>query len=150
MKQNTSTVHIEKMTIEDISHIKFCFSEKFDKFWSIETLKNDFEDEHSTYIVARIENEIVGFAGLKIVCNIADIMNIAVHLDKRNLGIGSLLLEKLIFLANLSNCSKIMLEVNKNNTAALCLYTKYGFKQLYIRKNYYHQTDDAIIMEKVL
>ena len=70
-------IDIDTMNLNDINLIESNFSENFDKFWSIDILKNDFNTENSKYIVAKIDNEIIGFAGVKIIFNEADIMNIA-------------------------------------------------------------------------
>lgn len=143
-------IKIATMTFEDIISIEENFSENFDKFWSIDILKSDFENENSKYIVAKIDNEIVGFAGIKIILDEADIMNIAVRIDKRKLGIGSVLLEKLIELVVDSNCTSITLEVNENNLPAIHLYEKFNFEKTGLRKKYYNNTDNAIIMKKTL
>ena len=42
----------------------------------------------------------------------------------------------------------IYLEVNVENTQAIKLYEKFGFKNLGIRKKYYNNTTDAYIMTK--
>ena len=143
-------IDITALTLEDINSIELNFSEQFDKFWSIDILKNDFENENSKYIIAKIDNEIVGFAGIKIIIDEADIMNIAVRIDKRNLGIGSVLLKKLIQLAMDSNCTSITLEVNENNLPAIHLYEKFDFEKIGLRKKYYNNIDDAIVMKKNL
>ena len=75
-------------------------------------------------------------------------MNIAVKIDKRNLGIGSILLVNLIQLANTYDCTSIFLEVNELNTAAIHLYEKYGFIRIGLRKKYYNNVDNAVIMKK--
>ena len=46
--------------------------------------------------------------------------------------------------------TSITLEVNSNNLAAIELYKKYGFKNVGLRKKYYNNTFDAIIMTKEL
>lgn len=143
-------ISINYMNLEDILSIESNFSEKFDKFWSINILKDDFNNEHSKYIVAKLNNEIVGFAGIKVILDEADIMNIAVRCDMRNLGIGSVLLEELLNLSKTLNCHKITLEVNENNLSAIHLYEKYNFKRIGFRKKYYNNTDNAILMEKTL
>ena len=150
MKKEQSDFLVTPMTFEDIQSIEENFSEQFDKFWSIDTLKSDFQDNQSHYFVAKVDQEIIGFAGIKVILDVADIMNIAVRIDKRHLGIASLLLESLIEHARSLHCSKILLEVNEKNIPAICLYEKYQFHQIAVRKKYYHQTDDAIIMEKCL
>ena len=141
-------IDVNAMTFDDIDSIQSNFSENFDKFWSIDILKNDLNSENSKYIIAKIDNEIVGFAGIKVILDEADIMNIAIRIDKRKLGIGSILLEKLIELSRLSNCTSITLEVNENNIPAICLYEKYNFERIGLRKKYYNNVDDAIIMTR--
>lgn len=143
-------INVDTMTFNDIVFIEPNFSESFDKFWSIDILKEDFKNESSKYIVAKLDNEVVGFAGIKIIFNEANIMNIAVKTNKRNLGIGSLLIEKLIELASTSDCTTMMLEVNENNLSAIHLYEKYHFKRIAIRKKYYNNIDNALIMQKNL
>lgn len=143
-------INIDKMTFQDILLIEPHFSDNFDKFWSVDILKTDFQNTDSEYIVARINSEIVGFAGIKIILDTADIMNIAVKNNKRCLGIGSLLLSNLIDVAKQNSCNSIMLEVNENNIAAIRLYEKFDFERISFRKKYYNNTYDAIIMKKIL
>ena len=88
--------------------------------------------------------------GFKVIFDEADIMNIAVRVDKRMFGIGSMLLERLLEIAKLSNCTSITLEVNENNFPAICLYEKYQFERIGLRKKYYNNTDNAILMKKDL
>lgn len=143
-------IEIYEMIFDDVIAIEPNFSEKFDRLWSIHTLKNDFIEDHSKYIVAKVNNEIVGFAGIKIILDEADIMNIVTRVDKRGNGIGSLLLGNLINLASLLNCTCINLEVNENNDPAIHLYEKYSFARIGLRKKYYNNTDNAILMKKEL
>lgn len=143
-------IEIYEMIFDDVIAIEPNFSEKFDRLWSIHTLENDFIEDHSKYIVAKVNNEIVGFAGIKIILDEADIMNIVTRVDKRGNGIGSLLLGNLINLASLLNCTCINLEVNENNDPAIHLYEKYSFARIGLRKKYYNNTDNAILMKKEL
>ena len=48
----------------------------FDDFWNYNILKDELLAENSKYIIALSNNEIVGFAGIKILLDEADIMNI--------------------------------------------------------------------------
>lgn len=143
-------ITIDTMAFDDIVSIESNFTQSFDKFWSIDILKEDFKNENSKYIVAREGNEVLGFAGIKIILDNADIMNIAVRTNMRNLGIGSLLLQRLIKLTSFSSCSTMTLEVNENNIFAIRLYEKYDFKRIALRKKYYNNMDNAVIMQKNL
>ena len=42
----------------------------------------------------------------------------------------------------------ITLEVRKSNSVAIHIYEKYGFKTVTIRKNYYSNNEDALLMLK--
>ena len=91
-----------------------------------------------------------GFASLWRAVDDIHITNIVVKKDLRQMGIGSLLLEKLIEIAKAENAHSITLEVNAKNAAAYQLYLKYHLKIAGLRKKYYHSTDDAIIMTLIL
>ena len=108
-----------------------------------------FDEENSDVIVAAIEDEIVGFAGIKIILDQADIMNIVVKKSFRNQGIGKLLLEHLISIAETKKITSIMLEVNENNLFAIKLYTSLGFETISIRKNYYNDKDGLIMKKSI-
>lgn len=142
---------ISKMSIEDLKSIKNILASDFDNFWSFDILEEELECKNSYVIVAKnSENNIVGFAGLKVILDEADIMNIVVKKTFRHNGIGSILLENLISYSKNLNLKNITLEVNENNLSAIHLYDKFSFDKLGIRKKYYNGESDAIIMSKKL
>ena len=140
---------IDKMSLEDLISIKDILTTEFDDFWNYEILKSELESNNSYFFVAKnISGEIVCFAGIKVILDEADIMNIVVKKDFRNNGIGSLLLDYLISYSKSINLKTITLEVNEINIPAIKLYEKFGFEKLGIRKKYYNGENDAIIMSK--
>lgn len=140
---------IDKMSLKDLTSIKDILTTEFDDFWNYEILKSELESGNSYFFVAKNTlDEVVGFAGIKVILDEADIMNIVVKKDFRNKKIGSLLLEHLISYSKSINLKNITLEVNKNNLSAIKLYEKFAFDRLGIRKKYYNGKDDAIIMSK--
>ena len=142
-----NNIEISKMTISDFEEISSSLLNDFDDFWQPSTLKKELQSENSYYIVARYSSEIVGFAGIKTVLDEADIMNIVTKKSKRNLGIGSCLLKNLIYIAKENDIKKLTLEVNYRNTIAIHLYKKFDFKEIAVRKKYYGNVDNAIIMQ---
>lgn len=140
---------INEMNLQDLENIKSCLLTDFDDFWSYNILKQELENGKSKYFVAKQENEIVGFAGIMLIIDEVNIMNIVVKKDKRNLGVGSLLLEEIVKYSKIHNATSITLEVNEKNIPAIKLYEKYGFKQVGIRKKYYNNEDNAILMDLV-
>lgn len=140
---------ISKMTLDDFNLIENSLLTDFDNFWSCSVFKQELECDNSYFIVAKNNNdEIVGFAGLKIILDEADIMNVVVKKSFRNNGLGSILLEHLINYAKSLNLKIIHLEVNEHNLSAIRLYDKFDFKHIGIRKKYYNGESDAIIMSK--
>ncbi len=137
---------IEKMLPSHLLEIKDILTSDFDDFWTYSIFKTELENENSSYFIAKFKNEIVGFAGIWKAIDDIHITNIVTKISKRHMGIASKLLEKLIEIAKLENASSLTLEVNEHNTNAIKLYEKYNFKKLGIRKNYYGQNNNAIIM----
>lgn len=140
---------IEKMTLDDLNSIKDIIISDFDNFWNYNILKEELECSNSYFVIAKNNNnEIVGFAGFKIIVDEANIMNIVVKKSFRHNGIGSILLDYLISYAKDKNLKTITLEVNEHNLSAIRLYDKFNFDHLGIRKKYYNGESDAIIMSK--
>ena len=77
---------------------------------------------------------------------ILDITNIVTKKDKRKNKIATKMLERLIEISKQRKLNNITLEVNINNKPAINLYKKYHFEEVGLRKKYYNNTDDAIIM----
>lgn len=139
-------IKIEKMTLSDLDEISSILTIDFDDFWSENILRTELENSFSKYIVAKIDTEIVGFAGVIDTVDQLEITNIVVRKSYRKQGIGNKLLEALIDKAKENNKKEMILEVNNKNLVAKKLYEKKGFKNIGIRKKYYHNIDDAIIM----
>ena len=117
---------VSSMTSNDLNSIKNILISDFDDFWDYNILNSELNCNSSKYIVIKTENnEIVGFSGLKIIVDEADIMNIVVKKSYRNLGLGSILLQNLINISKLQNLKSITLEVAENNLPAIHLYKKY-------------------------
>lgn len=140
-------IQIEKMEQFHLEQIKDILKEQFDDFWTESVLKKELENPASTYIVAIDEqNNVVGYAGIWQPIDEAHITNIVTKKDKRNNKIATRMLEELINIAKTRKLKNITLEVNINNIPAINLYKKYKFEEVGIRKKYYNNTEDAIIM----
>lgn len=137
------------MTLDDLNKISDNLN-NFDDFWTAHIFKEELENPNCYYIIAVEDDEILGFGGISVVLDEANLNNIAVRVDKRNCKIGSRILEILISISKSFGCSRIILEVNVENSCAIKLYKNFGFKNLGIRKNYYRGNIDAYIMELLL
>lgn len=120
--------------------------------WSAAQFKEEFakapKDAH--YIAAEIDGELIGYAGIFYVADVADIHTITVSAEHRRKGIGRELLKRIIDWARTRKAEAIMLEVRVGNEEALPLYTQNGFTEISRRNNYYGPGLTAIIMRKEL
>lgn len=145
-----NNIYIEKFKYEDIDNaLKLEESHKI-KILSKRILESEINADGHYYIVAKENDKVIGYAGISYVLDIADLLSIVVDKSKTRQGIASLMLENIIEYCNNTSIKEIILEVRESNTSAQSLYSKYGFKQISIRKNYYDNIENAIIMKKEL
>ena len=141
-------MEITEMTLTDLENMKDTLYSDFDNFWSYNVLKQELENENTTYVIAKENSDVVGFAGISICLDEATLNNIVVKKSCRGRGIGGELLESLIDICGDLNVKTFTLEVDVSNEPAIHLYEKFGFKNLGIRKKYYNNSRDAYIMTK--
>ena len=147
LKKMKNNIIIDKMSIDDLDSIKSVLQDEFDDFWNYNVFKEELKNENSYYIIAKLEDNIVGFGGIWKAVDDVHITNIVVKKNFRKLGIGNVILEHLIKIGrNIKNMKSITLEVNDKNLPAINLYLKSGFKKVGLRKNYYGLDENAIIM----
>lgn len=119
--------------------------------WSLQGIQDVLKYNHNFFFVAKMQQtkEIVGYAGLMVVADEAEILNIAVKENYRTFGIGQLLMDRLLEQAKEQNAVRVLLEVRESNAVAYHLYKKNNFSELTIRKDYYtNPIENAVIMER--
>ncbi len=139
-KNENDELSLMEMTANDLERLKENYDE-FPNIWDIKTLEEDFKA--SKYVIAKKNDEILGYIGYKVVLDELEIMNIVTKKNKRKRGIASNLLSYII---RKNKVEKINLEVDEKNTTAVNLYKKFGFREVGLRKNYYNGIDSAILM----
>ena len=102
------------------------------------------------YLVAHEQGVIVGYAGVALAGDVADIHNIAVIPSYRKQGIASQLLDELERWAISKGVAALMLEIREGNKEAFPLYEKRGYAVISRRDNYYAPGVHALIMRKEL
>lgn len=95
---------------------------------------------------ARSRGRIVGHAGLWFTVDEAHVTNVAVHPEARRTGVGTALMLALATEAIRRECAAWTLEVRVSSTGAQELYRAFGFVPAGVRKKYYENVEDAIVM----
>ena len=98
------------------------------------------------YLVAYVGDSMVGYGGMMFSGDDAHITNIAVDPQWQGRGVATEMMLDLVLLAHDRGCSAMTLEVRHTNVVAQNLYRRFGFVPAGIRRKYYENTDDAIIM----
>ena len=142
-------MNIRGWKFEDILRISELEMECFPKEpWSYRMLADSFENENFVGILCEENGEIVGYGGVTVGYDTADIDNIAVSERYRGCGMGGVLLEELVRAARERGAAKIFLEVRVSNAVAMSLYLKHGFKGVYARTRYYTDGEDCLVMAR--
>lgn len=142
-------VHYRKMTLEDVPAVHAIELATFPTPWTLDSFYYEVnENKFSHYLVAENEaGELVGFCGVWLVVDAAQITNVAVVETVRGQGIGEALMREAIRVAKETNMDTMSLEVRVTNTVAQNLYRKLGFQDGGIRKGYYTDNqEDALVM----
>ncbi len=147
---DASDIHILPMKPHHLEALQQDFEKSFPNIWTYAIWEEELGNTNSSYYILFYQDEAVSLGGIKIVLDEADLMNIVTRVDYQKRGFAKLLLSYLISKAKEKKCKHITLEVASTNTIAIHLYKKMGFQKISIRKNYYRNGDDAIIMALAL
>ncbi|CAM5216390.1 [Ribosomal protein bS18]-alanine N-acetyltransferase OS=Ureibacillus acetophenoni OX=614649 GN=SAMN05877842_11661 PE=3 SV=1 [Ureibacillus acetophenoni] len=142
-------IHYRKMTVEDVPAVYEIEVALFPAPWTLDSFYYEMtENNFAHYVVAEDElGNIVGFCGIWIVIDSAQITNVAVSESVRGQGIGEGLMREAMKLAKEHNADVMSLEVRVSNSIAQNLYRKLGFQDGGIRKGYYTDNlEDALVM----
>lgn len=114
---------------------------------SKENILNDINNSNFKCIVAVYEKEIIGYISFSYIFDI-EIESVLVKSSYQRQGIGTLLLNYIFKFAKENKINNVFLEVRKSNIGAISLYRKLGFSNISIRKKYYENAEDALILKK--
>ncbi len=92
---------------------------------------------------------VIGHGIMSVAAQECHLLNICVHPDFQQRGYGRELVAHLLELARARRAITALLEVRVSNDAAYRLYTRMGFGEVGMRRNYYparHGREDAIIL----
>ncbi len=141
-------LRIEPMTLDDLPAVHAIERASFAVPWPDDAYRNEIRTNRlASYVVARVGDDVVGFAGLWVMVDEAHITTFAVDPRWRRRGVGERMLLALLDLAVARRAREATLEVRLSNLPARKLYEKHGFRPVGIRPRYYSDNgEDALIM----
>jgi ribosomal-protein-alanine N-acetyltransferase len=101
----------------------------------------------------RINGELAGYFILMAAAGEAHLLNLSIAARHQRRGHGSALLREATALARRRGAHNVFLEVRPSNRAAQDLYTRFGFRRIAVRRDYYPAEfgrEDALVFSLVL
>jgi [ribosomal protein S18]-alanine N-acetyltransferase len=141
---------VRRLALSDLNAIERIEERVYPTPWSRSMFAGELAKPASVSLGAFTEDgRLVGYLIVSRYVDAWHIMNIAVDLDHRRLGVGSTLLDTLFELTAGDSRRGYTLEVRVSNRTAIALYERYGFEGSGIRRGYYTDNrEDALVMWK--
>ena len=136
-----------KADVQTIAQMeKRCFSDP----WNEDALASVLQYAWQYTFLLEEGGQVCGYGCLLCVYEVAEVANIAVDIPFRGRGYGEKLLGEMVKKAEELHAERVLLEVRESNEVAISLYEKFGFEKYGVRKRYYEDGEDAVLMEKKL
>lgn len=136
----------EPLKFEHLQQMAEIEREAFDQPWTVNMFIPEVEDENAHYVVGVRGDEVICYGGFHKILDEAHITNIAVKKCERGRGIGKFLMSELLARAKMLGVKSVTLEVRSDNIPALNMYESFGFTVEGVRRKYYNNMYDALIM----
>lgn len=138
---------IRRAKIQDINAIIELENNYLESSLGYEMIEEEINRNVITFLVEEKDEKIIGYISGFFLDGIGEIYNFVVDEAYQRKGIGTALLNELIII---NNAKEIMLEVDEQNIKGLNFYLKHDFKQITLRKNYYQNGNNAVVLKKVI
>lgn len=120
--------------------------------WTPYVIAEELSSPASRYWIATDESgDVVGYGGVKVGGDQADVMTIGVRAHARGRGIGAAILDALLGWSREAGARDIFLDVRPSNEGAIALYNSRGFVEIGRRPRYFRNpVEEAVEMRAPL
>ena len=141
---------IGQMSTADLEDVARIEKSAFEQPWTAQSFRSELiKNDLAHYVVARMGERVVGYAGIWVIFNEAHLTTLAVDEMYRRCGVGTALLSALVARSAQLGARRISLEVRPSNHAARTLYKKFGFAARGLRKHYYTDEDGLVMLKNI-
>lgn len=120
-----------------------CFAQS----WTIEQYQEILDQDNYRVLGIFLDTRLNAYIVLCLMRDEAEIINLAVHPEFRNMGLARSLISKTIDVCGQAKVKKIFLEVRPSNLPALSVYRDSGFVEVARRIKYYQDDhEDALVL----
>lgn len=126
--------------------------------WTEEQLRRELSHGYSTVLCAEPAGEgdearsprILGFVVYWVIHDEMHVLDVVTAPEARRTGVGRALLVEAIGEARRRGAARSLLEVRRSNAPAIALYRALGFLHDTVRRGYYQDGEDAVLMSLAL
>lgn len=147
------TAHLRVATLDDLTILVDLEALTFPEDpWSPFMLADELSSPASRYWIAMDEAGVpIGYGGVKVGGDQADVMTIGVAPRARGRGVGRAILDALLEWARQVGAVEIFLDVRPSNEGAIALYNSRGFVEIGRRPRYFRNpVEEAVEMRAPL
>ena len=138
---------IRQMQTNDIASVLEIENQANPNPWSERQFQAELTNSCSRIDLLITDNQVAAYICSWHIVDELQIQNVASAPKFRRQGWAAILLEHLLARAGKENVARAFLEVRVSNVAARALYEKFGFLSCGVRKKYYADNEDALLME---
>ncbi len=141
-------VNVRKMEFRDIKKVVELEEKYLLESLGEKLLASELSEKNNGVSFYVIENDdvVIGYIGRYYFFQEAEVLNFVVDESYQHQGYGQKLFDKMV--EDMKDVKKITLEVRASNIKGINFYTKNGFKQVGVRKKYYKNGEDALLLLK--
>lgn len=138
------------MTVEDLDQVLTIEQACFPRGWNRSHFQAELASERASCVVVEQDGRVAGYLCLTVLLDEAEILDVAVDPALQGRGIGAQLVQWACDEAIQRGARLLLLEVRATSQPAIALYERFGFQQTGLRKAYYEDNIDAVLMDKKL
>lgn len=138
------------MTLDDVDDVTKLDNRAFgESGWSRRYFVGELTESPISvfYVLTGQDGHLLGYFGAWHIVDQLQLCTFAVDPDRQGRGLGGILLNCVLRLAQRLDCDVVQLEVRESNVVARNLYSSRGFVEEAVRRNLYTKpTEDGILM----
>jgi len=143
-----NSFYVTLMQQKDLDDIMEIEASSFTDAWTKAGFEESLNQPYAKMYTARMADTVVGYCCMYHFFDEGEIINVAIHPNWRQRGLGSRMLKHLIEEGMQMGVKRFVLDVRESNVSAQKLYESAGFKKIVLQKRFYDTpVEDGWLME---
>lgn len=141
-------IEITPMRVADLDEVAALEAVCYADPWSRDQFQRELETSCAFSDLCRIDGDLAGYHCYWLIAGEMQILNLAIAPEFQRRGLARRLLNHAFARCRPLALQRAYLEVRTSNAAAITLYRSCGFSEVGLRRGYYADGEDALLMMK--